>query len=784
MKEKLKIVIFITLIVTIVINFNVYAINEQQIDNSYNEESLDQNANKNDSSLIKENTNIEESTVNSEKKETESIVKENNSKNISNEDSLVQKREETPTIVYESHIQTYGWQGEKQNGEISGTTGLSKRLEAIKISLQNVDGDVEYIGYTQTYGWQNWVSNGEISGTVGESKRLEAIKIKLTGNIANEYDIYYRVHIQSYGWLGWAKNGATAGSAELAKRIEAIEIKLVKKDSGEATGNSYVYKKEKLQYTSYVQKKGWLDYVNENQTSGTIGQALMVEAISINLLDIETPGLIEYQAYVENNGWESDWKESGQISGTIGQAKKIKAIRMRLTKDLAEKYDIYYRTHLQGFGWLGWAKNGEIAGTMDFDFRVEAYEIKLVKKNTGEATGNSEEEKETNITYQAHVQSIGNQNIVSEGQIAGTTGQRKNLEGLIINLNTTLTGNVEYQSFIEDSDFGEWQKNGELTGTTGQHKAIQLIKIRLTDQLSEKYDIYYRVHSEKYGWLGWAKNGETAGASYYNIQAIEIKLYLKIDSAKKNLNTNNHYLETGFYKDNNTGYTYYKDKYGNNAMDWINIMGTKYFFNSLGVMIGKDVRKVIDVSAYQQDIDWDKVKNEGNIDGVIVRIAAGCELEDSKLARNISELKRLNIPYGIYIYSYAENKNEGNLYGNFTVQMIKKYLLNPTLGIYLDLESNNITSYMGISQYTEVIKGFTDTLFANGYGNITKIYTYKTYADTALNSDYIRNQITWIAQYNHFCTYTGSYNAWQYSSKELIPGIVGNVDASVWFTKF
>ena len=178
MKEKLKIVIFITLIVTIVINFNVYAINEQQIDNSYNEESLDQNANKNDSSLIKENTNIEESTVNSEKKETESIVKENNSKNISNEDSLVQKREETPTIVYESHIQTYGWQGEKQNGEISGTTGLSKRLEAIKISLQNVDGDVEYIGYTQTYGWRNWVSNGEISGTVGESKRLEAIKIK------------------------------------------------------------------------------------------------------------------------------------------------------------------------------------------------------------------------------------------------------------------------------------------------------------------------------------------------------------------------------------------------------------------------------------------------------------------------------------------------------------------------------------------------------------------------------------------------------------------------------
>ena len=44
-----------------------------------------------------------------------------------------------------------------------------------------------------------------------------------------------------------------------------------------------------------------------------------------------------------------------------------------------------------------------------------------------------------------------------------------------------------------------------------------------------------------------------------------------------------------------------------------------------------------------------------------------------------------------------------------------------------------------------------------GYGNLTKIYTYKSIAESKLNSDNIRNQITWIAQYNHFCTYSGSY---------------------------
>ena len=57
-------------------------------------------------------------------------------------------------------------------------------------------------------------------------------------------------------------------------------------------------------------------------------------------------------------------------------------------------------------------------------------------------------------------------------------------------------------------------------------------------------------------------------------------------------------------------------------------------------------------------------------------------------------------------------------------------------------------------------------------------------ADNQLNSDYIRNQITWIAQYNHFCTYSGSYVGWQYSDNERIPGINGAVDASAWFANF
>lgn len=76
-----------------------------------------------------------------------------------------------------------------------------------------------------------------MSGTTGQSKRLEAIQIKLTGDMSNKYDVYYRVHAQTYGWLDWAKNGTSAGTEGLAKRLEAIQIVLVEK-GGKAPGNT------------------------------------------------------------------------------------------------------------------------------------------------------------------------------------------------------------------------------------------------------------------------------------------------------------------------------------------------------------------------------------------------------------------------------------------------------------------------------------------------------------------------------------------------------------------
>lgn len=100
-----------------------------------------------------------------------------------------------------------------------------------------MDGNVVYRTHVQDYGWQDWKSNDAMSGTSGQSKRLEAIQIKLTGQVANEYDFYYRVHCQNFGWLGWAKNGESYGSEGYSRRLEAIQICLVSKGQ-KAPGNT------------------------------------------------------------------------------------------------------------------------------------------------------------------------------------------------------------------------------------------------------------------------------------------------------------------------------------------------------------------------------------------------------------------------------------------------------------------------------------------------------------------------------------------------------------------
>jgi subtilisin family serine protease len=297
----------------------------------------------------------------------------------------------SPYVSYSTHVQTYGWMDFVSNGELSGTIGQAKRMEAIKVSLPKdnpYSGSITYSTHIQGIGWLSNVSNGAMSGTLGQSKRMEAIKIQLSGDIANYYDLYYRVHAQSFGWLGWAKNGQATGSEGLSKRLEAIEIVLVKK-GGQAPGSTdrAFVTKPTLNYTTHVQTYGWLEYVKDGALSGTVGQSKRLEAIKVHLQNTPYSGSITYSTHVQGIGWLTN-VSNGAVSGTLGQGMRMEAIKIQLTGEMANNYDVYYRVHAQSYGWLGWAKNGQVSGTSGLSKRLEAIEITLVSKS-GKAPGST-----------------------------------------------------------------------------------------------------------------------------------------------------------------------------------------------------------------------------------------------------------------------------------------------------------------------------------------------------------------------------------------------------------
>ena len=98
-------------------------------------------------------------------------------------------------------------------------------MEAIRISLQGYEGaSVKYRVRGEGYNWQDWARDGQVAGTTGQSKRMEAIQIVTEGMPKGHY-LQYRVLVQDYGWMSWKNEGETAGTINEWRRIEEVHQK-------------------------------------------------------------------------------------------------------------------------------------------------------------------------------------------------------------------------------------------------------------------------------------------------------------------------------------------------------------------------------------------------------------------------------------------------------------------------------------------------------------------------------------------------------------------------------
>lgn len=270
-----------------------------------------------------------------------------------------------PSICYTTHIQDIGWQNQVKDGEMAGTEGQAKRLEAIKITLKDLSGvKIKYQTHIQDIGWQDWKYDGTLAGTEGQSKRLEAIRIELEEN--DKYSIMYRVHIQDIGWQDWRYDGEKAGTEGQSKRLEAIQIKIVEKQTSISAN-----------YSVHVQDIGWQNWKTEEKIAGTEGQSKRLEAIKIELLTNIKNLKLKYRVHIQDIGWQ-DWKDSEEMAGTEGQSKRLEAIQIKLEN--TQDYSIEYRVHVQDIGWQDWVKDGEISGTEGQLKRLEAIQIRIISK--------------------------------------------------------------------------------------------------------------------------------------------------------------------------------------------------------------------------------------------------------------------------------------------------------------------------------------------------------------------------------------------------------------------
>lgn len=224
---------------------------------------------------------------------------------------------------------------------------------------------------------------------------------------------------------------------------------------------------------------------------------------------------------------------------------------------------------------------------------------------------------------------------------------------------------------------------------------------------------------------------------------------------------------------------------------WGTYNNSKAFFDYQNNLFVQQAKGVIDVSGWQGDIDWAKAKADG-VEGVIIRLGYGeGNNADKKAQRNISECKRLGIPFGIYWYSYADTSALAKEEGADVVSKLKQFGVNPSdlaYPVYYDLEKWTWEGHKPPTDpnvYNNIVNNWYSALQSAGYKNLG-VYSYTSYLQGPLKHADIYAKTTWVAQYGArmgFDSFPTNSRGWQYTSSGKVDGISGNVDMNAFGNK-
>lgn len=234
------------------------------------------------------------------------------------------------------------------------------------------------------------------------------------------------------------------------------------------------------------------------------------------------------------------------------------------------------------------------------------------------------------------------------------------------------------------------------------------------------------------------------------------------------------------------GKTYYYDKNGNKVTGWQIINGANYYFDSDGARGGGSNGNLgIDVSTWQENVDWAKVKASG-IDFVFVRLgfrgySSGKLVLDNEYRSHVQGASAAGLKVGVYFFTQAITEAEAVEEASMCLQYVQGY--NISYPIVIDVEysgsssgrANNLTA----SQRTKVTRAFCETIRSAGY--TPGVYANKNYFESYLYASELESYVIWLAHYTDKTSYARRYDIWQYSSKGSVNGINGYVDMNLCY---
>lgn len=194
----------------------------------------------------------------------------------------------------------------------------------------------------------------------------------------------------------------------------------------------------------------------------------------------------------------------------------------------------------------------------------------------------------------------------------------------------------------------------------------------------------------------------------------------------------------------------------------------------------------IDVSKWQKEIDWDKVKNEG-VDFAIIRCGyrgsvTGSLVEDPYFEQNIKGARAAGIKVGVYFFTQAVNEVEAVEEASMVISLLRDYELQ--YPVFIDTEGaggNGRADSLNVEERTAVCEAFCTTV--KNAGLEAGVYASRNWYNNKLTAGTLESYAIWLAEYRSVPLYQGYYQMWQYTSKGKINGINGNVDLNVSYRK-